>query len=102
MILLIFAVLDIYLDEQSYEASESDGYVEMSVCKNGTISSHPSSLNTIIATVSMVTVEEATNSGGPLPASIPQDNAYSPNRAGTVCLKLTNKIPMNSTWIEPS
>ena len=74
-------MLDVFLSEESYNASESTGFIEAAVCKSSEISSHPAYLNGVVVTVSTLTVDDALSSGRPFPV-VPVDNVYSPNRAG--------------------
>ena len=71
-------VLDIFLTEDNYQAMESDGFLELSVCRNNEISV----FSVINVMISAVTVDNATSSGRSLQnLSIPADNPHSPNRA---------------------
>ena len=79
--LSLCSVLDVFLSEASYSDSESDGFLEVALCKSSEIALHPAYLNRVVVTVSVMTVDSAVNSGRPLP-DIPEDNVYSPNRAG--------------------
>lgn len=73
-------VLDMFLSNKSYEAAESDEFLQVSICVNKKIGRH----NEVPVCITAETVEMANQSGIPLPATILADNPYSPSKAG-VC-----------------
>ena len=81
--LFFYIVLDVSFSKEEYQVSESNDSLQVYVCKNKVIG-----LNTLLVDFEVEvlivaqTIEMANSSGIPLPSTVPEDNPYSPSRAG--------------------
>lgn len=83
----LIIVLDIFLSNESYEATESDDFLQVSVCINKKIGTN----NQVPVHLVAETVEMANQSGISLPPTILVDDPYAPRRASMS----TNDCPDN-------